>query len=151
MVHFSSTKYINNNSINNSNKKQYLQYLRLANVNSIYFSDVTPNEVLGHIFELKNNSSSGPSDIPNIFMKIIALQLAFILTYLVNRSFKEGYFPKLLKIGKQTPVFKSGENYLGGERRPFGQAIMAKNQKKVVEWPNGLLKMTFFNWSIKTN
>ena len=28
---------------------------------------------------------------------------------------------------------------------------MAKNQKKVVEWPNGLLKMTFFNWSIKTN
>ena len=116
VVHFSSTKYINNNSINNSNKNQYLQYLRLANVNSIYFSDVTPNEVLGHIFELKNNSSSGPSDIPNIFMKIIALQLAFILTYLVNRSFKEGYFPKLLKVGKQTPVFKSGENYFSNYR-----------------------------------
>ena len=37
------------------------------------------------------------------------------------------------------------------KKRPFGQAIMAKNQKKVVAWPNGLLKMTFFNWSIKTN
>ena len=115
VLHCSTTNYINDNC-NISNQNKYLQYLKSANVKSIYFSDVSPNEVYVHICELKNNSSSGPSDIPNIFNKMIAYQLAYILTYLVNRSFKEGYFPKLLKVGKQTPVFKSGENYFSNYR-----------------------------------
>ena len=101
---------------NSSNNVNYLKYLRSANPSSLYFSDVTPIEVFTHICELKNNSSSGPTDIPNIFIKMIATQLSYILTYLVNRSFTEGYFPKLLKVGKQTPVYKGGENYFSNYR-----------------------------------
>lgn len=36
---------------------------------------------------------------------MINIQLSYIITYLVNRSFNGGYFPKALKVGKQTPAF----------------------------------------------
>ena len=63
---------LNNTKINN----KFSQYLQASNINSAFFYDSTPIEVYNHILELKNNSSSGPSDIPNIFMKIISYQLS---------------------------------------------------------------------------
>ena len=71
--------------------------------------NATNDEVLKHIMKLKNNSSSGPINVPNAFLKKIAAPLATVLADIINRSMSCGYVPKCFKVGKQTPVFKSGD------------------------------------------
>ena len=91
-----------------SNIRDFAKYMSKRVRNSMYFSETTPLEVFKLINNLKNSSSTGDVDIPNVFLKLINFPLSYILTYLINRSIKSGVMPAILKVGKQTPVFKSG-------------------------------------------
>ena len=92
-------------------KKHYLYYLhkqpRIDNYLTLHHA--SPEEIYKHILQLKDMSSPGPIDVSNVFLKLIAGPLTPILLYLINCSMSIGYMPECLKIGKQTPVFKSGE------------------------------------------
>ena len=91
--------------------KHYLDYLHKHKPIDSYLTLTPTNEqdVLSHILSLKNNSSPGPLQSPNHFIKLIATPISTPLSYIINRSMATGYVPVCFKIGKQTPVFKSGD------------------------------------------
>ena len=93
-------------------KKHFLDYLhkqpRVDNYLALHHAST--EEVYKHMVQLKDRSSPGPIDISNTFIKLIAAPLSHILTYIINCSMTTGYVPECFKIGKQTPVFKSGAN-----------------------------------------
>ena len=91
--------------------RHYLDYLHKMKPvdNYLVLHDSSPDEVLKLINGLNDYSSPGPLPIPNKFLKILAQPLSNILCTIVNRSMSIGYVPTCFKIGKQTPVFKSGE------------------------------------------
>ena len=94
----------------------FKNYLPQSAKQSMYFKETDPAEVLNFINKLKDNCSTGDIDIPNQFLKIIGFPLSYLISYIANRSILSGYMPNILKVGKQTPIFKSGENWFSNYR-----------------------------------
>ncbi len=94
--------------------------------------EANTDEVYKHINKLKNDSSPGPVDVPNAFLKLLGNSLAHILTNLINRSINAGYMPKPLKVGKQTPVHKQGEICINNYRPITVCSSISKILEKVV-------------------
>ena len=88
----------------------YMNYFNRKTIINNYLTlhDSSPTEISKLIIQLKNRSSTGPVSIPNNFLKMIAVPLSYPLSCAINKSLRAGYFPNILKIGRQTPVFKSG-------------------------------------------
>jgi len=97
-------------------KPGYSSYMPTANPSSMVLYDTDGCEVFEIINRLKSNKSPGPLPFSNYFLKILSLNLSSILSTLINRSFKEAKMPSCLKVGKQTPVFKSGDNVISNYR-----------------------------------
>ena len=97
-------------------KCNFKDYLPNSKTNSMYFYETNPSEVSNMINKLNDHSSTGDIDIPNQFLKILSFPLSYLISYIANRSLSTGYVPDTLKTGKQTPVFKSGENYFSNYR-----------------------------------
>ena len=96
-----------------STKTDYTTYLRNSNCSSMVFFDP---EVFNIINSLKSNKSPGLLNFSNHFIKLLSSHLSPILCILINRSFKESCMPSCLKIGKQTPIFKGGDNVIANYR-----------------------------------
>ena len=96
----------------------YLHYLNKTKPSKDYLvmENTNPLEVCKLINKLKDNSSPGPFTVPNKFLKLIAVPLSHVLAHIINRSLLQGYVPKAMKVGKQTPVFKSGEQIISNYR-----------------------------------
>ena len=94
----------------------FSKYMNKPVSQSMYFHEATPMEVYELINKLKDTCSTGDVDIPNRFLKILNFPLSYILTHIINRCLRTGAMPKILKIGKQTPVFKGGENIFSNYR-----------------------------------
>ena len=109
----------------------YMDYFKFKKANQRYLilSDCEPEEVENHIGRLKNKSSSGPSPIPNAFLKTIAKPIAVPLCCAINKSIRTGYFPTALKLGKQTPVHKTGPNIV----KNFRPITVCSNFSKILE------------------
>lgn len=76
--------------------------------NSFYMFDVSHEEVLKTVKSLKSKQSCGYDEIP---MKVLKLSIEVILSplcFIINRSFREGIFPDLLKIAIVKPLYKKG-------------------------------------------
>ena len=97
-------------------KTDYNTYLRNSNCSSMVFFDSDEDEVFNIINSLKSNKSPGPLNFSNYFIKLLGSHLSPIICKLINRSWKESCMPKCLKIGKQTPIFKGGDNVLTNYR-----------------------------------
>ena len=76
------------------------------------FFDADDTEAYNIINSLKSNKSPGPLNFSNHFIKLLSSHLSPILCRLINRSYKESCMPSCLKIGKQTPIFKGGDNLI---------------------------------------
>ena len=99
------------------------------------FFDIDDAEVFNIINSLKNNKSPGPLNFSNYFIKLLSSHLSPIictLCILINRSFKESVMPSCLKIGKQTPIFKGGDNVLANYRPTTVVTSIAKIFEKSV-------------------
>ena len=101
-------------------------YLALENTNA--------NEVCKLINKLKDNSSPGPSTVPNKFLKLIAVPLSHVLSHIINRSLLQGYVPKCMKVGKQTPIFKSGKQIISNYRPITVCGSISKIVEQVVKY-----------------
>ena len=132
-THFESVPKITRSKIKNS-AKDYKYYLRKTPVCNSYLvlHSTGPDEIYKLLTQLKNKSSSGPLQISNFFLKIIAHKLAFPLTIAINKSMTAGYVPSILKIGKQTPVFKAGEHIINNFRPITVCNAFSKILEKVV-------------------
>ena len=111
--------------------KDYLEKVPVCE-NYLVLYHANPKEVYKLLQQLKNKSSSGPLQISNVFLKLIAHKLAIPLTVAINKSMDTGYVPSVLKIGKQTPVFKSGEHRINNFRPITVCNAFSKIMEKVV-------------------
>ena len=116
------------------NTRHFKEFMKSIKPNSNYFNmdNCTVDEVKKHIMQLKSSSSPGPLKIPNQFLKLIGEELAYPLHIAINKSMSAGYFPSILKIGKQTPVHKAGEHHVSNFRPITVCNSFAKILEKVV-------------------
>ena len=100
----------------NISNDSYSKYLHNSNSSSMFLSDTDTAEVYDIINTLKSNKSPGPLKFSNHFLKLLNSHISPLISSLINRSFDESLMPECLKIGKQTPVFKGGDNILSNYR-----------------------------------
>ena len=87
-------------------------------VNSIFIPDITTIEAINVILLLKN-SCAGWDDIPAYVMKRCINVCIEPLTYIIDKSIKEGVFPSELKLAKVVPIFKLGDSSKITNYRPI--------------------------------
>ena len=95
-----------------------LSFLKNFNSHSMFLFPVSDTECSKIIGKLKN-TKSGLDSIPVTIFKIISPQILEFLVKLINRSFNFGYFPKIFKIARITPIFKGGDAGDPGNYRPI--------------------------------
>ena len=115
-------------------KHPYMHYVKKRKEVNDYLvlNETNTEEVYKYICKLKNNSSSGPSTVPNRFIKLLGEPLATVLTHIINRSMNSGHVPSSMKVGKQTPVHKGGELCISNYRPITVCSSIAKILEKVV-------------------
>ena len=82
----------------------------------MFLSDTDTAEVYDIINTLKSNKIPGPLKFSNHFLKLLNSHISPLISSLINSSFDESLMPECLKIGKQTPAFKGGDNILSNYR-----------------------------------
>ena len=82
---------------------------------SMFFKPCNENEISEIISELESGKSS---DLPIKVIKQASQYLVPELTKYFNKFIEDGVFPKILKIGRVTPIFKKGDKQLFGNYRP---------------------------------
>jgi len=95
------------------------KYLLPRQVNSIFLSPTTPEEILTLINGLDSKKSCGHDDIPVRTLKLSKCLLAPLTSNVINKSICDGVFPDNLKIAKVAPIFKSGDSEIPTNCRPI--------------------------------
>ena len=75
-------------------------------------SPVKMNALLQDLLNLDKNKSTGTVNIGPKILKVSALFIVSLLTYIFNRIIDSGIYPNILKNAKVSPIFKSGEKCL---------------------------------------
>ena len=100
---------------------------------SFNFSPVTVMEVFKHLKKLKRNKAAGVDNLPPGFLKDISVSVAKPLTHVINLCLLNGSLPDDFKIGKVTPVYKSGSKHCLDNYRPITVlSICSKILEKVI-------------------
>ena len=99
--------------------KPPMSYLRnRVNIN-FTITPTTNAEVMTILLLLDDNKSIGISSIPTKLLKIAAPIIVPYLVSIINLSFIKGTFPKLMKLAKILPIFKSGSRSDVNNYRPI--------------------------------
>ena len=99
--------------------KPPMSYLRnRVNIN-FTVTPTTNAEVMTILLLLDDNKSTGISSIPTKLLKIAAPIIVPHLVSIINLSFIKGTFPKLMKLAKILPIFKSGSRFDVNNYRPI--------------------------------
>ena len=107
-------RLISNLPQTNSNASSYL---RNRTENSFFMYPIVKKEIEYAINDLKNNGR-GIHTISSSVLKHSKSIIADILAFIFNLCVTQGYFPKELKIGCLTPIFKSGSKNDVSNYRP---------------------------------
>jgi hypothetical protein len=94
-------------------------YLRDSYIDSFVMHSTDPNEVIRIVNGFSNKCSYGADFIPVSIMKDCIVQIAEVLSHIINFSFSSGIFPNELKIAKVCPIFKNGSKNLFSNYRPI--------------------------------
>ena len=86
---------------------------------SMVFEDGCVEEVEEIVNDFVKKPTTGHDNIPAIILKWAINLLAPILVKIFNKCACLGIYPELLKIGKITPLFKSGEKVIDDNYRPI--------------------------------
>lgn len=87
--------------------------------NSMACYDVTEDEVLHAIQNLKNTYATGYDEIPSVIIKRTADDIVPLFTLLINKSFSAGVFPPILKTTLIKPLHKAGDYSNPNNYRPI--------------------------------
>ena len=97
------------------------------------FSPTSIQEVMLILLQLDDKKSSGPVDTPIKLLKIAAPIIVPKLASIFNLSMSSGMFPKLMKIAKIIPIFKSGSRLLVTNYRPISLLpVFSKIFEKII-------------------
>ncbi len=109
-----------------NNKKNSNKYIE----NSFFLSEVNVSEIYDYINELKNGKSSGHDGLTSELLKECNEIISPPLTFLINKIFETGIYPKHLKIAKITPIFKAGNKLEIKNYRPIS---LISSLSKIIE------------------
>ena len=99
--------------------KPPMSYLRNRFNINFTITPTTNAEVMTILLLLDDNKSTGISSIPTKLLKIAAPIIVPYLVSIINLSFIKGTFPKLMKLAKILPIFKSGSRSDVNNYRPI--------------------------------
>ena len=91
-----------------SNKK-FNEYLSAREENVLKFRTVSEETVLKIIRKIKNKNSHGQDLLTNKMIKFCFPGIIGTITYLINKSLKNGIVPRPLKSSRVVPIYKEGE------------------------------------------
>ena len=91
-------------------------YLKNRIPNSFYMYNISNDEIVDAINELKN--SNGINQVSTNILKEMAFEISDPLFHILNLCIREGYFPSELKLGCITPIFKKGDKFTMSNYRP---------------------------------
>ena len=111
-------------------KKQFSDYLRNSNINSLLLNPVTEKEISEIINKISNGKAAGPNSVPNDILEEYKDILKVPLTIIINISFMTGRFPKQCEIAHITPVYKKGDKLDTSNYRPIS---LLSNISKIIE------------------
>lgn len=95
--------------------------------------EVNFSEVLSVINGMDPNKASGFDDIDIKTVKECRFELSGLLSKLFNQSFTSGIVPKLMKVSKVSPLFKSGDKENPNNYRPISvPPVLSKIMEKIV-------------------
>lgn len=126
-------EYFANIGINMANKitkpKDYTHNLE-SNSNTMFLTPVTENELIKHIYSLKNNSAPGIDCITTKVIKFIHPFILRPLAHIINLTFTTGHVPLQFKISVITPIHKANDKSLISNYRPIS---LINNFGKILE------------------
>src|SRR6267154_660882 len=86
---------------------------------SFYCSEVTFNELINTVHNLRPSKSCVGNTMSATLLKNCIDHIALPLLYLCNLSFQQGIFPDQLKLSRVIPVFKKGSKLVMSNYRPI--------------------------------
>ena len=110
--HFSTiaSKIVKDN-LNPTSADSFKRFLNRSISDLIFLQPAEPGEILDTINSLNVRKSSGFDYIPPFFVKLAGPVISEPFSVLVNHSITLGIFPKVLKVAKVIPVYKSGSRH----------------------------------------
>ena len=90
-------------------QNNYADYLQYSPHNAFIFDQVSENDTLKLLCNLKESKSTGPDKINARLVKDSAEVICPTLTKLFNRSLRQGIFPEDLRNATVSPIHKNGD------------------------------------------
>merc|ERR1711867_303632 len=87
--------------------------------NSFALFDITKEEIIKSVTELKSNASPGYDEITPKLLKLTLPLISEVLLDIFNSSFRNDIFPSRMKIAKVVPIFKKGNRSDVNNYRPI--------------------------------
>jgi len=106
-------------SLSSGSNNDFIKYLPFSNINSMFCSPVTPDEIIRILYKLPNNAAPGGDRINSKVLKVIGSSIAAPLAHIFDLSFTSGEVPELLKVAKVILIYKKGERNQPGNYRPI--------------------------------
>ena len=102
-------------------ENQHLDYVdkRKSPISSFFFQLVLPKELQSEILLLRKDKSYGLYSSPTKLLKCSRAVIAPVLTDILNTSIRLGTCPSKLKMAKITCAFKSDDDTVPNNYRPF--------------------------------
>ena len=102
-------------SLENNEATDNKVYFDKSEPGSMFFGPCDEHEIFEIISDLESSKSS---DLPIRVIKQSLIHLVPKLTKFFNEFIEKGVFPKILKTGRITPIFKKGDAQMFGNYRP---------------------------------
>lgn len=84
-----------------------------------FFDEVSESEIISTVSKLKSKHSCDSDGLDMYIVKETICCIIGPLKYLINLSFKTGFFPDKMKVAKIIPLFKSGDRHSLTNYRPI--------------------------------
>ena len=112
------------------NSEPILPILNVLSLNCLSNIETTTVEVIKILKSLDVSKSNGPDNIGNLILKLNAESLGEPMTFLINKSLKDGIFPSDWKQANVTPIFKKGSRQDIRNYRPIS---LLSSTSKILE------------------
>ena len=100
-------------------QKSYRSFLSGNFGNSLFFEEISEQEVINLCSSLSSGTATGFDNVPLRFIKETIISISSHLTHIFNLSITSGMVPIELKIARVVPLFKAGDKSIFSNYRPI--------------------------------